>query len=388
MNLTVEKEIFDNMVVRLAYVGNRTTNILQTVNLNESIPDYIWHVTRRTPLPTGEFSGVARRPYDQQVYGSVNRLSSPGYASWNGFQAELERRFSKGFGFQLFWVSGNTLGTTGTIQQTDNFLPNAIPVGERERNRFLNFQRDPNTPKHQFRWNWIADLPVGKGKAIGGNLRGFVDKVVGGWQVAGTGNFRSNYFTLPTNLYPTGNPIEQYGEKYPIEDCRSGVCFPGFLYFNGYIPANQINSVNAQGKPNGVMGVPANYKPAAAPLIPWGSTTLPANAPANTVLTPFWDTNNVWVPLNNNTVQRLPFNDNLVPWRNQYMSAPNQWFLDASLFKFTNLTEKVALRLNIDFFNVLNNPNNPIAVANDGILSTRNSGSAARVVQLTVRLQF
>ena len=106
------------------------------------------------------------------------------------------------------------------------------------------------------------------------------------------------------------------------------------------------------------------------------------------MLTPFWDTNNVWVPLNNNTVQRLPFNDNLVPWRNQYMSAPNQWFLDASLFKFTNLTEKVALRLNIDFFNVLNNPNNPIAVANDGILSTRNSGSAARVVQLTVRLQF
>ena len=388
MNLTVEKEIFDNMVVRLAYVGNRTTNILQTVNLNESIPDYIWYTTRRTPLPTGEFSGVARRPYDQQVYGGVNRLSSAGYASWNGFQAELERRFSKGFGFQMFWVSGNTLGTTGTIQQADNFLPNAIPLDERDRNRFLNFQRDPNTPKHQFRWNWIADIPVGKGKAFGSNLRGFADKIVGGWQIAGTGNFRSNYYTLPTNNYPTGNPIEQYGEKYPIEDCRSGVCFPGFLYFNGYIPANQINSVNAQGKPNGVMGVPANYKPAAAPLIPWGSTTLPPNAPANTVLSQFWDTNNVWVPLNNNTVQRLAFNDNLAPWRNQYLAAPNQWFLDASLFKFTNITEKVALRLNIDFFNVLNNPNNPTAVSGDGILNTRNSGSPARVVQLTIRLQF
>ena len=39
--------------------------------------------------------------------------------------------------------------------------------------------------------------------------------------------------------------------------------------------------------------------------------------------------------------------------------------LDASLFKFTNITEKVALRLNIDFFNVLNNPNNPTAVSGD-----------------------
>ena len=42
--------------------------------------------------------------------------------------------------------------------------------------------------------------------------------------------------------------------------------------------------------------------------------------------------------------------------------APNQWGLDASLFKFTNLTEKVTLRFNVDFFNVLNHPNDPIAV--------------------------
>jgi hypothetical protein len=141
------------------------------------------------------------------------------------------------------------------------------------------------------------------------------------------------------------------------------------------------------------MGVPANYKPAGAPLIPWGSTTLPANAPANTNLSQFSDTNNVWIPLNNNTVQRQNYYDNLHPWRNQFIPGPNQWFMDASLFKFTNLTERVSLRLNIDFFNVLNNPNNPFPTSStastiDGILSTRNSGSPARVVQLTVRLVF
>jgi len=387
-NVTLEKEVLNDMVVRVAYVGNRTTNLLQTVNTNESVPDYVWYTTRRTPLPTGEFSGVARRPYDQQVYGTVNRLSSIGYANWNGFQAEMERRFNRGFGFQIFYVGGNTMGTTGTVSQVDNFLPNAVPADTDARNRFLNYQRDVNTPKHQVRWNWIADIPVGKGKALGRNMSGVLDKIVGGWQIAGTGNWRTNYFTLPTNIYPTGNPLEYYGEKYKIEDCRSGVCFPGFLYFNGYIPANRINSTDAQGRPNGVMGVPDNYKPAGAPLIPWGTTTLPANAPANTVLSQFWDSNNVWVPLNNGTVQRLTFNDGLVPWRNQYVRSPNQWFMDASLFKFTNITEKVLLRLNIDFFNVFNNPNNPTGVSSDGILSTRNSGSPARVMQLTVRLSF
>ena len=136
------------------------------------------------------------------------------------------------------------------------------------------------------------------------------------------------------------------------------------------------------------MGVPENYRPAAEYLIPWGSTALPANAPANTNLSQFWDTNTVWLPLNNGSVQRLAFNDNLHPWRNQFLNGVGQWFLDASLFKFTNLTEKVTLRFNVDFFNVLNNPNNPTGIAADGIQSVRNSGSAARVTQLTIRLMW
>ncbi|MGH9660710.1 MAG: hypothetical protein ACRD96_19325, partial [Bryobacteraceae bacterium] len=357
-NFTVEKEVLNDMVVRLAYVGNYSGNVQQTAALNDSVPDYIWYATRGTALPTGEFSGVARRPYDQQVYGSVNRFSSTGYSRWNGFQAELERRYHNGLGFQIFWVTGNTLAATGTVPDTSSFLPGAVPTGYDQLNRFINYQRDTTTPHHQIRWNWIADLPFGRGKKFA-NIGGWVDKVIGGWQIAGTGNWRTNYWTLPTAIYPAGNPIEIYKEKYPVEDCRSGVCFPGYLYWNGYIPANRINSRNAQGQPNGVMGVPDGYKPAAQPLIPWGATTLPANAPANTTLSQFWDTNNVWVRLNNGSVQRLTFDDNLHPWRNQYMPGPDQWFMDASLFKFVNLTERVTLRLNIDFFNVLNNPNNP-----------------------------
>ena len=212
---------------------------------------------------------------------------------------------------------------------------------------------------------------------------------MGGWQIAGLGNSKTSYWTLPTNIYPaSGNPIEVYGYKYPIQDCQSGDCYPGYLWWNGYIPANRINSVDAKGKPNGIMGVPANYKPAAAPLIPWGQTALPANAPAGTNVSSFWDTNNVWLPLNNGTVQRVAYNDNLHPWRNQYMNGPWQWFQDASLFKVWSVKERIMLRFNLDFFNVFNHPNNPTAIADTGILSTRNSGSNARVTQLGLRLSW
>jgi len=76
------------------------------------------------------------------------------------------------------------------------------------------------------------------------------------------------------------------------------------------------------------------------------------------------------------------------PWRSQYLPGISQWFLDASLFKFIPLTERMNLRFNIDFFNVLNNPNNPTGISSAGIQQVRDSGSAARVTQLTLRLTW
>jgi hypothetical protein len=396
-NVTFEKELGGNTVMRVSYIGNYSDNQQQEVHYNDSTPDYIWYATTKLPTPTGAFANVARRPYDQQAYGNITLYAPTGYGRFNGVQVELERRFHKGFGFQFFWNHGNTMlinRDTDDTQSLDamlslnNYLPGTVPADFDTRNRFLNYKRDPNTPKHQIRWNFIAELPVGRGKKLLGNSRGFIDKIVSGWQIAGLGNGVQGWWSLPTTYYPTGNPIEYYGFKYPIQDCTSGSCFPGYLYFNGYIPANRINSVDANGKPNGIMGVPSNYKPATAPLIPQGQTALPPNAPAGTNVSSFWDTNNVWIPLNNSTVQRVTYNDNLNPWRNQYALLPWLWFQDASAFKFIRFKERATLRFNVDFFNVFNHPNNPTSIATTGILSTRNSGSAARTTQLGARLQW
>jgi hypothetical protein len=233
------------------------------------------------------------------------------------------------------------------------------------------------------RWNWIADLPFGHGKWLGRNAGGVLDKIIGGWQIAGMGSLRSTYFGLPTGIYPNGNDIEFYGYKYPIQDCRSGTCWPGYLWWNGYIPANQINSVDASGKPNGVMGVPANYKPAAEPLLPW-----PANPNRNDPMYAYYGTNTVWVTLNNGASQRTSYAPGLHPWQNQYFPSVRQWNLDASLFKAIPIKENVRVRFNADFFNVLNHPGNPAGVNAAGILDTRASGNGARELQLTLRLTW
>jgi hypothetical protein len=148
--------------------------------------------------------------------------------------------------------------------------------------RFLLYARDTTVFKHEVRWNWFADLPFGRGKAFARNANRWIDGVIGGWEISGLGRCRSNYFTLPgdgSGLWPTGNAIEYYGQQYPIEDCRSGVCRPGYLMWNGYIPAHQINSTDPRtGRPNGIWACLQITKPAVAPLHPFPADYASRNA--------------------------------------------------------------------------------------------------------------
>jgi hypothetical protein len=102
------------------------------------------------------------------------------------------------------------------------------------------------------------------------------------------------YPTVFNNMFPTGNKIETHGYQYLIEDCTSGTCYPGYLWYNGYIPAYRINSTNpTTGKPNGYMGIPADYKPAFQPLLPYPADYLSCSA-ATDPLYGFYGGNTQW----------------------------------------------------------------------------------------------
>ncbi len=67
--------------------------------------------------------------------------------------------------------------------------------------------------RHQVNANWIYQLPLGRGKAIGGNAGGLLNAIIGGWQLSGlfriTSGFPVNvdngYSNYPTNFQQEGN---------------------------------------------------------------------------------------------------------------------------------------------------------------------------------------
>ena len=132
------------------------------------------------------------------------------------------------------------------------------------------------------------------------------------------------------------------------------------------------------------MGVPDSYRPFQTPLIPTpkdgGSSSDPNFQ--------FYETNTVFVPLKNGTLQRVDLNPNLHPLQQQFISGPMLWVMNASAFKSIQLREQMFLRFNIDFFNVFNMPGTTLPNTTTGIILNQNSQNNSRVMQLTGRLTW
>src|SRR5450432_104019 len=248
-NLTFEKEIMANTALSVGYVGTHGSHTGTEYSFNDQTPDYIWYAKTGQQLPTGTLANVATRAYDQSLYGQMFQYKNIGWSNDQSFKVELERRYSKGYAFQVFYVMSNALTAGGqswygSNLETPNQYLNPVPSNQTDLLRLTQYQRDIATPKHLLRWNWVADLPVGKGKRFGSNLSRALDAVVGGWQVAGFGSVKSNYDTLASGNYGPVGKVETYGTQYPIQDCTSGVCVNGYLYDNGYISPKLRNETN------------------------------------------------------------------------------------------------------------------------------------------------
>ena len=389
---TIEREIMSNTVAKVSYVGTHGMRMAQYYSYNDAPPAYVWYTTTGQPLPTGTFANTATRPFDQTLYGTVQAYQKSGWSNDTGFQFELEHRYSKGYAFQVFYVMSNAMRVAGdgwrddTLTAPNVYLPGTVPTDNNARDRLLYYRRDTAIPKHRVNWNFLVDLPFGRGKLLGRNSSRLVDSLIGGWQIAAFGQLYSRYFAVGTGNIANYSNVQYNGQKYPIQDCRSGVCYDGWLLWNGYIPANRINSYNAAGKPNGVMGVPEGYVPFATPLLP---TPKDGGSPADPNY-PYYETNTVFVPLQNGTTQRTSLSGFLDPMQNQFVLGPMLWNMSASAFKTVKITERAFLRINADFLNnVFNMPGLSLpATIGDGVVTTRNSANSPRVLQLTMRLTF
>jgi hypothetical protein len=402
-NAEIEKQIGRAIVLRAKYDGKHAAHLDQLNNINAQPTDYLWYSEQLAPTPSGSYSSVARRPYDQKAYTDIKFLAKTGYSNAQLGAIEMDKRFTNGLQFQVFYTLTNALRLAGNSFRdspgttADQYPGLNVPASFDALNRLLNYQRDTGVPKHRVRWNWIWEIPVGRGRALAGNAPKWVNTMIGGWTMTGSGTIVSTWFSLDAADWNFVGKPQVYGTKYPILDCTATPstastaaderCYAGYLYWNGYISQKLVNSYNSHGIRNGIFGLPPNYQPAVTPLIPWpvGGKTTDPNASD-------YESNVVYITLKNGTRQRVTQDTGLNPWRNQYLLGPFNWNMDSSLRKAFVLHENVRLRVAFDVFNVLNRQGlNPPSSAT-GISSLQSSfsgfGFQPRQAQGSFRLEF
>jgi len=194
-NLTYERALPQQVVLNVAYVGNRGVHIPLDYNLN-AVTD---------PAFIGK--GSAGQPYSRR-YGMTSGVDLRYWqvsSDYNSLQVSLKRHFTSGLNLSTSYTYGKALGFGG--ENGENAPGTAYYIDFRR-----NYARTDFDRTHMFTQSVIYDLPFGKGKRF--FQTGALDYILGGWRVSGIVTLMSG---LPLNFGCTCAPLNTPGNSQSPE---------------------------------------------------------------------------------------------------------------------------------------------------------------------------
>lgn len=190
-NFGVQYELMKNLLLDVAYVGNKGTKLNGFRNLNQ-----------RGVIQLANGSQAAgARPYP--AFGDIQWMENRVGASYNSLQTRLEKRFSGGLTGLVSYTWGKAL--TGAPDHISTSGGGAgVDTGTfREPQDGNNVRADRGLAefdiKHRFVASYIYELPFGRSRRFGNDWNRPVDLVLGGWQITGIHSLQSG-LGLTANL--------------------------------------------------------------------------------------------------------------------------------------------------------------------------------------------
>lgn len=304
-SFTIQRELAQNWLLDLGYVGSKGTKLFATEQLNPLVPTSL-----RAAIPSSVPASRTQGRLDP-LQGSRQIRTNGASSNYNSFQAEVKRRFSNGFQFSSSYTWSKAIDNASELfnyGNTANLALWSLPIyyGGATLDRAVSGFDRP----HRWVFSYVYELPWMKQQT---NLLGYI---VGGWQVSGLTAYESgNPYTvtngqdsdgLEGNDRPNFNPAGRPGVRAVI---------------NSGSPTGYVNpdAVDAAGNPTPINPSEARY------------IGLPTN-PDPTRVGPIGN-------LGRNT-ERSP---GLKNW-------------DLNIVKRFRIMERASLQLRAEFYNLFNTP--------------------------------
>ncbi len=364
-SLSVQRDLGHGTGLRLSYIGLETHQLVWAPNLND-LPYSTTTSAYNQPL--------SARPFPN--WGRINTRSTGGNASYNSAQVEATHRLGAGLQFDSTYTWAKSLAdnqgpaNTGFAGETGG--ARASYGGDRT----VDFGQVYGTRRNRWSTTVLYDLPVGRGREFGSNMNRLLDYAVGGWQTSNifvwqSGPFLSAYIPAGqadpsgTGSGLNGGLFGDLGHRAQKPD-RVGAARPSGQNRNNWI---NTAAFTCPGNPQWTPGTACHTG-----AVDLSTTDTPAQALAAGYLPPIGRFGNAQIGS---------------------IVGPGTVNLSSGLFKVFPVTERVHLRVEGTFTNVLNHtnladPSLNITNGNFGRITTARGSDfgGSRTGQVAARLDF
>lgn len=184
-NLTIERELVSNWVLRLTYIGSNTSGLPVYPDLNEVRPSTTPYNPASVPYPN---------------FGVIGWGTNLGFSNYQAFNPSIDRRFSNGLSLQANYTWAKELSDANGDAPAVFATPGA--GGFTLINDWYNMRNirgnAPGIPRQRFLLTALYDIPVGKGRRFLSKSNAFVNGVLGGWQLSTVTLVETGPFLTPT----------------------------------------------------------------------------------------------------------------------------------------------------------------------------------------------
>jgi hypothetical protein len=165
---SVQREVVKNVLVDVAYVGNKADNLLLFANFNQARPNN----------PGENLSLQARRPIPE--FGDITYAFNGGFSRYQSFQARIEARRGSLMFLNSLTLSKSEDNGAGTLENPNGNFP--APQD------FNNLAAEEALSAYDQPWNnttsLVWELPFGNGRRYLGSAKGLTQGVLGGWRLS------------------------------------------------------------------------------------------------------------------------------------------------------------------------------------------------------------
>lgn len=332
-NLTVERELPAQMILRVGYVGSQGRKLITSYTFNPITPAGLQKCLADPTCITG--GGRANLPFNHpdyytypgDIWGSGGQQTNGGYSNYNSLQVTVEKHMSHGLAFLSAYTYSHSLDVSSSFEDTAFQAAGGVdPYGQ--------FRRDYGSSAFDARHRWVVsfDYEVPSLKHVWSAVPG---RLVEGWRLTGINALQSGF---PVNLQDSNN--------------RSLTCdlFQSF----------------------------------------YGCPDRPDLVSVPTILDPKATANHLWF-------NKAAFSHNAIGTLGNvgrgFLIGPGFWNTDFSVQKDTRITEGKTVQLRLEAYNLFNHTNfaNPSGNVNSGLfgqITGIRRFTNSRLVQLGAKFIF